>query len=202
MPDHVALLAGWGTDRTRLEPLRDHLADRLRADVAIQPYDPDDTLRTLGRRLADRLRWSSVGGVHLVGHSLGGLIAASAVLDHDADVRSVTTINSPWRGTWAGWTGDTRLAHELRWRSDELARLRGALGRHLRRERGPRWRLIGVLGDLAAPPTTALGTPGGDRLTRRLVPSYGHSVSLLRPALHEAVSDFLADHAVAGAEGG
>lgn len=193
MPDHVLLLAGWGTDRARLHPLRDHLATSLGASVRIQPYEPDVPLRTLAGRLASELADGPTAPRHLVGHSLGGLVAASAVLDHDVRVASVTTVNTPWRGTWVGWTGDSRLANELRWGSAELDRLRSGLREHLRRDDGPRWRVIGVLGDLATPPTTSLRAPGGRRLSRRLVWAVGHSVSLLRPALHDAVAGTLED---------
>lgn len=136
---------------------------------------------------------ATLGGdqVHLVGHSLGGLAAASAVLDHGADVASVTTINSPWRGTWVAWTaemGET-LGHELRWRSSELARLREALATHLALGDGPRWTVLGSALDLAATTATSLRVPGGARLETAIVPVTGHSRSLVKGAMIERVTE-------------
>lgn len=186
------LLHGWGTSPQRLEQLRSALvADGV--DAVHWPYEERGSIRGIAGRLRGDLD-ALDGPVHLVGHSLGGLVVASAVLDHDAPVASVTTVNTPWRGTWAAWTADPGdpLGRELRWGSPELARLRTALAAHLAGGDGPRWRLLSALGDLAAPATTALRVAaGGDRLDRRVVPVGGHSVSLRHPRMVDAVRDGL-----------
>lgn len=187
------VLPGWGTSVVRLQPILDALADHGITARAWR-YQPAGSIHALGAQLASAAGRAD-GPVHLVGHSLGGLVCASAVLHHGADAASVTTVNSPWRGTWAAWTAHPTdpLGHDLRWRSDALDDLRAALEAHLRAPEGPRWSVLSAAGDLAAPPTTAARVPDGDRLTTQLVPVTGHSVSLLKDRMVEAVV-----HRVAG----
>lgn len=186
---HALALPGWGTSPTRMRPICSALADR---GVEARPYgyEPAGSIRALGAVLA---RDAAAAGeaVHLVGHSLGGLVAASAVLHHGARVASVTTVNAPWRGTWAAWTAHPHdpLGRELRWGSMALEELREALAHHLSDDQGPSWAVLSAAGDLAAPPTGALRVPEGRRLDTRLVPVTGHSVSLLRDRMITAVAE-------------
>lgn len=185
-------LPGWGTPASRMQPLCDAL-QATGVDARPWPYDATGSIRRIGATLADAVADADNGAVHLVGHSLGGLAAASAVLDEGAAAASVTTVNSPWRGTWVAWTADAGdpLGHELRWGSDELARLRGALATHLGSPRGPRWGVVGTLGDLAAPVTTSVRVPDGARLTTRVVPANGHSLSLTSERMIDEVVDLV-----------
>ena len=188
MPTALAL-PGWGTSAERMLPICSALEDR---GVPARPwrYEVRGTIRELGEELA-ALVAAADEPVHLVGHSLGGLVAASAVLDHAAAAATVTTVNSPWRGTWAAWTahpGDP-VGHELRWGSDTLAHLRGALATHLERDHGPRWSVLSAAGDLAVPITGSTRVPDGPRLRTRVVPVAGHSVSLLHERMVDAVVD-------------
>lgn len=189
---HALALPGWGTSPDRMQPICAALADH---GVDAQPYryDAGGSIRALGARLAQDAA-ATGQPVHLVGHSLGGLVAASAVLHHGAPVASVTTVNTPWRGTWAAWTAHPRdpLGRELRWRSDALLELREALTHHLADDAGPRWTVLSAVGDLAAPPTGALRVPLGDRMDTRLVPVTGHSVSLLNRRMVDAVAAHVA----------
>jgi pimeloyl-ACP methyl ester carboxylesterase len=179
------LLPGWGTHPERLGPL----AERVRAagrSTRLVSYTPDGTIDALARRVRDL---APDGPLHLVGHSLGGLVVAAAALRHlTGRVRTVTTVNAPWRGTWVAYTGDTTLTRELRWGAPALDALRDELAAHLADEDGPRWLVLGMAGDLATPATTSLTVPRGPRLERRLLPLAGHSQSLLAPRLHDVVA--------------
>lgn len=189
MTERALLLAGWGTAPARLDPLAAALEERgITAEV--HGYQPTGTLDRLGTALAHRVVELRADRVHLVGHSLGGLVVAAAALRGVPTLGSVTTVNAPWRGTWAAYTGDGTLARALRWRATELAHLRDGLRGHLATDDGPRWLLLSALGDLAVPTTSALRVGArGPRLTRRRVAVNGHSLSLLAPRLVTAVVD-------------
>lgn len=188
MPTALAL-PGWGTSADRMVPICDALSEH---GIAARPwrYRAQGSIRLLGLELARAVRHVD-GPVHLVGHSLGGLVAAAAVLDHGADVVTVTTINSPWRGTWAAWTAHPTdpLGQELRWGSTTLAELRTRLADHLDRGDGPHWSVLSAAGDLAVPITGSTRVPRGDRLTTRIVAANGHSVSLVHDRMVAAVAD-------------
>lgn len=187
MPQPALLLPGWGTDPARLAPM----AAALRADgvdAAVWGYRPRGTLDGLTRCLQHAIS-DAREPVHLVGHSLGGIVAASAALRDPAAVTSVTTINAPWRGTWVSFTGHGPLADALRWRSRELTALRDRLGAVS--DPRPSWLLLGVLADLATPATTALRA-GARTVRRRVVPGAGHSLCLGSERLIEEVRGHVA----------
>lgn len=188
MPTALAL-PGWGTSTERMLPICAGLADEG-IDARPWDYEPRGSIRSLGAQLAAAAA-AADDPVHLVGHSLGGLVAASAVLHHGAPVATVTTVNSPWRGTWAAWTahpGDP-LGQELRWGSAALEDLRAALRHHLRHDDGPSWSVLSAAGDLAVPITGSTRVPDGERLSTRIVAVTGHSVSLLHERMVDAVAD-------------
>lgn len=173
------------------------MSDALDADGAIArvwSYTPEGALPELvdafGTTLAATREMHDPGDrLHLVGHSLGGIVAAATALRRDdLDVESVTTINTPWRGTWVSYTGTGPLARALRWGSPMLADLREELAAALARPDGARWLLVAAAGDLATPATTSLASGiGGERLRRRVVAATGHSVSLTSERLIDAV---------------
>lgn len=194
-PASALLLAGWGTDPRRLHPLRAELAAHD-VDATIWPYHPVGSLPGLTAELLRRIAHIEAGPIHLVGHSLGGLIAALAAIAQPERLTSITTVNTPWRGTWAAYTGSGGLAESLRYGSDDLRDLRDLLATHHGEGvEGPSWLLLSALGDLAAPASTSLRAGvRGPRLTRRVVPTSGHSISLFSPRVIEAV----VDHVVVG----
>jgi pimeloyl-ACP methyl ester carboxylesterase len=192
LQDVAMLLAGYGTDRRRLHPLRDELEDRGVA-ATVWPYQPVGSIAHLAEQLAARTDRLAGQRVHLVGHSLGGVVCAAAALRRTDRVASVTTINSPWRGTWVSYTGSGAIVEALRWRSEELRDLRVALDEHHAEVDGPRWLLLSALGDLAVPASSALRIGArGARLRRRTVRANGHSVSLFSPRLVSVVADHVA----------
>jgi triacylglycerol lipase len=190
--DAALLLAGYGTDRRRLHPLRDAIASRG-IDATVWPYQPVGSIAHLAEQLAERADRIDADRVHLVGHSLGGVVCAAAALRRAHRVTSVTTINTPWRGTWVSYTGSGAIVEALRWRSEELRDLRVALDAHHAEANGPSWLLLSALGDLAVPASSALRIGArGARLRRRTVRANGHSVSLFSPRLVAAVADHVA----------
>ncbi len=198
MADVALLLPGWGTSPSRFDRVRAHLRE---IDVATVDHlvQPDALLETLARRVRQRATELAGDGhrVHLVGHSLGGLVAAWAATDDlTPPLASVVTINTPWRGTWLAWTGTGPLAAQLRYRSPAVACLRKRVGGHLLEPDGPRWLVAATMFDLGTPPTTAM-RPGSaaPRLRRRLLPATGHSTSLL----HTVTARTVASHVLQAA---
>lgn len=195
--DLVLLLPGWGTPPSRLEPMADAL-QRAGAVARVWSYTPQGALPELVDQFTAAanatLALHEPGDrLHLVGHSLGGVVAAATALRRLPDaVTSVTTINTPWRGSWVSYTGTGPLARALRWGSPTLEELRAELSQHLANGSGPRWLLLSAAGDLATPATTSLGVAGSsDRLQRRVVAATGHSVSLTSERLIEAVREHI-----------
>jgi pimeloyl-ACP methyl ester carboxylesterase len=192
--DLVLMLPGWGTSPARLDVLSDTL-QRAGAVARVWSYTPQGGFDELVHEVATIANsfldlHNPADRLHLVGHSLGGLAAAAAVLQHlDGRVTSVTTINAPWRGTWVSYTGSGPLARALRWGSLELESLRTELHQHLEAPAGPRWLMLSAVADLATPATTALmGSRARPRLTRRVVRAAGHSTSLASMRIATAVT--------------
>lgn len=191
--DLVLLVPGWGTPPTRLEPMSDALS-RAGAVARVWSYTPEGAIEELVDQFATAARavrdlHAPADRLHLVGHSLGGLVvAATALRELRSDVATVTTVNTPWRGTWASRTGSGPLSRSLRRGSINLSGLRDELAADLARHTGPRWLFLAAAGDLTAPPTTSLaGPPACERLQRRVVAAAGHSVSLTSDRVIDAV---------------
>jgi pimeloyl-ACP methyl ester carboxylesterase len=192
--DLALVLPGWGTDPARLHPLVGALLER-EVDARTFSYRPVGTLESVAAPLVRAVATAEAERIHLVGHSLGGVLAAVASLADPRRVATVTTINTPWRGTWVARTGQGRLASALAWGSQDLLALRDRLALHTQDMDGPAWLLLSVLGDLATPATTALRSGSrGPRITRRIIGSAGHSTSLASPRLHAAVVAHVAGH--------
>lgn len=194
--DQAVLLPGWGTPLERLVPLATDL-EAVGVDAHLHDYRPEGSIEELGERLAELAPISVHRDrpLHLVGHSLGGLVCAAAALGPLAGrVDSVTTVNTPWRGTWLGYTGSGPLAESLRWSRAPLDRLRTRLTEQLAAPTGPRWHLVGTAGDLGVTVLSSLrGARGGERAHARLTTSVvwatGHSVSLLARRLRDTIVD-------------
>lgn len=197
MSDLAVLLPGWGTDPARFRTIAAALeVNGIRSTV--HHVHPDALIDGLARRLRHVAGQLAADGhrIHLVGHSLGGLVAAWAATDeHAPPLATVTTINTPWRGTWLAWTGTGELAAQLRYGSDAVVTIRRRLTDHLAEPTGPSWHVIGTALDLGTPPSTALRPgPARGRLERRLVWSAGHSTSLLGTGMARRVATFIAAH--------
>lgn len=127
--------------------------------------------------------------VHLIGHSLGGLVARYAVqrLGLDQVARSVTTVATPHRGSPLARFGAGPAAAQLR---PDSALLRGLPP--LEQTRQVRWAVVHAGADLVVPPPRT-----GEGLC---LAGYGHHSILNAPELAEAVVTHLvsAESAAAG----
>ena len=191
--DLVLLLPGWGTPATRLGPMADALSG-AGALARVWSYTPQGAFPELIEQFATTAEATLEmhepdDRLHLVGHSLGGLVVAATALRRlPGRVASVTTINTPWRGTWVSYTGSGPLAQAMRWGSPLLSDLRDELTDDLDRDDGARWLLLAAAGDLATPATTSLAVLSpSPRLSRRVVAATGHSVSLASDRVIDAV---------------
>ncbi len=197
--DLVLLLPGWGTPATRLQPMADALTGAGTL-ARVWSYTPQGAFPELIEQFATAAEATlemheEHDRLHLVGHSLGGLVVAATALRRlPGRVASVTTINTPWRGTWVSYTGTGPLARAMRWGSPLLSDLRDELGADLERDEGARWLLLAAAGDLATPATTSLAVLStSPRLSRRVVPATGHSVSLTSDRVIDAVRAHVLD---------
>jgi pimeloyl-ACP methyl ester carboxylesterase len=114
--------------------------------------------------------------VHLIGHSLGGLIARYAVqeLGLDTATRSVVTVGTPHRGTLLARLGPGPAAAQLRPRSTLLRHLPP-----LEQTHGVQWVVIYGSADIVAPAPHSIGELS--------VAGYGHHSILHSTELATAV---------------
>lgn len=186
---YLGTTAGWGP-----------LVRRLHADgfvnIFTQGYDSLSTgVPQLAAELADQVATIGRGdprpGVHLVGYSLGGLVARYAVqrLDLDRVARSVATVATPHRGSPLAWLGPGPAAAQLRPGSSLLSDLPPM-------EATPqvRWAVIHAGSDLVVPPPR----PGEGRCLR----GYGHHGILSAPELADVLLTHLRNGEPASVEAG
>jgi pimeloyl-ACP methyl ester carboxylesterase len=155
----------------------DPLARALRASgfgyVARLSYnsfttDPADVVRVVREQVAASLAATEAGGVHLVGHSLGGLLLRSAV-DHETFVAlaTVVTIATPHAGVRAA-----------RWLPGSCARLMHPGSSVIRpipsRHRAVRWITFWSDGDWVVPPSSARLEEHDPAVTDVHVPGRSH----------------------------
>lgn len=82
--------------------------------IGINAECPNLLIQKRLRQTIDKAREETGRKVHLIGHSLGGIIARSAAAQRPDDVASVITLGSPFRGT---------VVHSRVLRAAELVRL-------------------------------------------------------------------------------
>lgn len=126
----VVLVPGFAHDWARWRPLEAALA---RAGVGPRLrfcYDPweegFDELAGRLHRLLRTLEAQGVGRIHLVAHSMGGILVREALRRGAGRIGVVVTLGSPHRGSpWAGLPGLPESVHRLRIGSATLRRLAG-----------------------------------------------------------------------------
>jgi pimeloyl-ACP methyl ester carboxylesterase len=100
--DVVVVLHGLFATAGVLRPLRRHLEQRAPAATASFTYAPGPGVDAIAQSLADLVDRLPEGvRIHLVGHSLGGVVARWYLQELGGDPRVVQTISmaSPFRGT-------------------------------------------------------------------------------------------------------
>lgn len=113
--------------------------------VNYSPFTRDvrEAARLLGRQVETLCARTGYERVHVIAHSLGGLVARYYVqlLGGDARVHTLVTLGAPHRGTYAAHLLPVRLARQLRPGSDLLAELDAPV-------RGCRTRFVAIWSDL------------------------------------------------------
>lgn len=88
-------------------------------------HDVEELAAQLRGYVENVLNRTGATRVHLVGHSLGGLVARTYIQEGGGDERVHTciTLGTPHQGTYAAWAGRGRAARQIRPRSELLDRL-------------------------------------------------------------------------------
>jgi triacylglycerol lipase len=131
--DVVVLVHGFFASAGVFRPMRRHLVAHTGANVASFTHAPGVGIERIARSLArivDRIPRDC--RVHLIGHSLGGLIARWYVQELGGHTRVTQTISlgSPFGGTERAWRLRFLVGADLHRRSPLLARLRARAHEH------------------------------------------------------------------------
>lgn len=200
VPDVVVLVHGFFATAGVFRPLRSRLIRDLPGHVnpkdgASHPVQIASFTHTPGmsvRRIAEslgRLVDKIPGRIHLVGHSLGGLVARYYVQELGGDARVCQTISlaSPFHGTTLAHPFPVLVGRELRSESPTLVRLRGRASAF---SHVPHLSLYGT-GDLVVRPFRSAVFPFGDVVE---LPGLGHNTLLYNQGAQDAIIDRLRVH--------
>jgi triacylglycerol lipase len=181
--DVVVLLHGLFATAGVLRPIRQHVEQHALAHTASFTYAPgpgvDAVAQSLGqlvKRLPEGVR------IHLVGHSMGGLVARWFLQEHGGDRRVVQTISlaSPFRGTRRAWLMPAGAGRDILPQSPVLERLarRAHVAAHV-----PHLSVIAAADALV---TERAAFVLGEALE---IPSCGHNSLLFHPDVAELVAE-------------
>ena len=131
--DVVVLLHGFFASAGAFRPMRARLESETGAHVATFTHAPGQSVRAIARslaRLVDKIPQTS--RVHVVGHSLGGIVARWYVQELGGHARVTQTISlgSPFGGTERARPFRFLVGAELHRSSPTLARLRARAHEH------------------------------------------------------------------------
>jgi triacylglycerol lipase len=181
----VALIHGYFHNRSGFDYLSRELRRRGFRWIHGMNYNPlghsvPDLAERFGRYVEDLRRVSGAPRVHVVGHSLGGIVARWFVeeLDGHKVVDTCVTIGTPHRGTLAAYLGVGQAAKDLRPESGVMQRLETSL----RRSRVKYVNLYSDLDILILPPSSAL-LPERRNVHNHLIEDLGHTSMLLSDEL-------------------
>lgn len=173
----VVLVHGYGHNRSGWFLLERHLRGAGFANVVTLNYNPltadvPELADRLARRVEQVRRRAGTGTVHVVGHSLGGVILRWYVQEAGGDERVSTavTIASPHAGTLAALAGVGRTARQLRPGSWVMRRLAAGT-----RPSPVRWvSFYSNTDPLVAPARSAVLTDPALRAVNVLIKDHGH----------------------------
>ena len=181
----VALVHGYFHNRSGFDYLSRELRLRGFRWIHGMNYNPlghsiPDLAERFGHYVEDLRRVSGANRVHLVGHSLGGVIARWYVeeLEGYKVVDTCVTIGTPHHGTLAAYLGPGAAARDLRPGSGVMQRL----DQSLRRSRVKYVNLYSDLDFLILPPSSAL-LPEQRNVHNHLIEDLGHTSLLLSEEL-------------------
>lgn len=179
--DVVVLLHGLFATAGVLRPLRAHVERAAAARTASFTYAPGAGVESLADRLADLVaELPRDVRIHLVGHSLGGVVVRWFVQELGGDPRVVQTISmaSPFAGTRHARFAPAGAGRDIAPGSEVLARLGQSLPRaaHL-----PHLSIV-ASDDALVPDSAVLGS--GDTL---LVGECGHNGLLYHPEVFDEI---------------
>jgi pimeloyl-ACP methyl ester carboxylesterase len=187
----VVLVHGYAGTEAVWGPLLAELDRRGFGEVVSVAYNsfavdvPDVTscIADCVRRAVDR---AGATGVHLVGHSLGGLLLRRAVADHGlwASTRSAVTIATPHGGSRLARYAPGNCARLMRPGTAPVSHAPPAVA-------GPRWLSLYSDADRVVPPWSARLTDVGLRADNVLVPGRGHLTICRDRGLLERLVDHL-----------
>jgi pimeloyl-ACP methyl ester carboxylesterase len=193
----VVLVHGFGHNRSGWTVAQEHLRRAGFTSVFAMNYTPmRHDIPELGYQLAERVKLvrmlTGAERVHLVGHSLGGLLIRWYVqeLDGAEVVDTAITVASPHEGAWLASAAVGRTARQLvpgSWVLEQLAR-------PVPPDRsGTRTRWIAYYSnlDLLVPTTSAMIRHPDLRATNIFVRDHGHLSSMVSPRVARSIVDQL-----------
>jgi len=130
--DVVVLVHGFMASAGVFRPMKDALTRLTGAKVASFTHAPGAGIDRIARSLARLVDRLPAGRVHLVGHSLGGVVARWYVQEHGGHARVTQTISlgSPFGGTERVRPFPFLVGRDLACTSNILARLRARAHEH------------------------------------------------------------------------
>ncbi|MDQ1395334.1 MAG: hypothetical protein QOG64_593 [Acidimicrobiaceae bacterium] len=186
----VILVHGFGHNRSGWTVAQHHLRAAGFTSVHTMNYNPlRHDLPELAAQLSDRVKLvrmlTGAPRVHLVGHSLGGLLIRWYVqeLDGADKVATAITVASPHEGTWAALAGMGRTARQLRPGASVVRRLARPV-----RPNDVRWiAYYSNLDLLVQPGASAMIRHPDLRAANVLVKDLGHLSTMVSPLVTRSI---------------
>lgn len=182
--DTVLFVHGLAANRACFFPLQTWLSRAGHKRQLAFNYATSGSVEKMALRLRDEVDRHVKGGrIHIVAHSLGGLVARLYVqaLGGDRRVRTVVTLGTPHRGTFPSVYGPSAMLQQLR--------PGGSFLRYLDSLPAPartRFVSMGATSDHLVVPSEAAFAPFGEHVP--LFDDVGHSTMLLSPTVFRAVA--------------